>query len=258
MRTKWGAGVIALAIMLIGVAVAAAATTGDILTLYPSGAGEQTYAAWNAQEGRPDSTGSASQALYLQNLTGAPDTAAAAHVLGFEGTEVRFLVSIGYDHRKDSTCTKTDSRWTLFIRGKSGKRYLVTLGCAGTPAQATGDPNWIGRVYTQSFIRAEVLQQRGSDAYAGTVERLAFVMDRSNGDVWADNIRVRSRFASKVWTFAGDNGNGTPPAPPSFSAEDRALLAEEIPAAALLDEAELMASLSPEQQAVIAEDADPS
>jgi len=256
LRTKWGAGVIALTFAFVG--VAAAAATEDGLTLYPAAGGQHTYAAWKAQEGQPDSTGSADQALYLQNLTGAADTAAAAHVNGFEGTEVRFLVSIGYEHRKDSTCTKTDPRWTLFIRGKSGKRYLVTLGCAVTPVQPTGAPGWIGRVATQSFIRAQVLQQRGSDAYAGTVEGLAFVLDRSNGAVWSDNIRVRSRFASKVWTFAGDNGNGAPPAAPSFSAEDRALLAAEIPAAALLDEPELMASLTPEEQAAIAEDADPS
>lgn len=256
MRTKWGAGVVALALAVAG--VAAAATSVDALTLYPTGGGQATYAAWAAQQGRPDSTGSGNQALYLQNLTGAGDTAAAAQVRGYEGTEVRFLVSIGYEHRKNSTCTKTDARWTLFIRGKSGKRYLVTLGCAVTPARATDDPNWIGRLYTQQVIRAEVLQQRGSDAYAGTVDGLAFVMDRSNGDVWADNIAVRSRFASKVWTFAGDNGDGTPPAPPSFSDEDRALLAEEVPAVALLDEADVIASLSPEQQATIAEDADPS
>jgi hypothetical protein len=71
-------------------------------------------------------------------------------------------------------------------------------------------------------------------------------------------LAVRSRTASKNWTYAGDNGNGVPGAPPSFSDEDRALLAAEIPAVALLDEGELMASLTPEEQAAIAEDADPA
>lgn len=245
-----------VALVLAG--VAAAATTGDVLTLYPAGGGQETYAAWKAQEGRPDSSGYANQALYLQNLTGATETAAAAHVRGFEGTPVRLLVSIGYEHRRDGACTKTDPRWTLFIRGRSGKRYLVTLGCAITPARHTDDPNWIGRVYSQPLIRAEVLEQQGSDAFAGDVDGLAFVMDRSKGDIFVDNVAVRSRFASKVWTFAGDNGSGIPGAPPSFSDEDLALLAAEIPAVALLDEAELMASLSPEAQATIAEDADPS
>jgi hypothetical protein len=249
------AAVVALALVLVG--VAAAETTGDVLTLYPAGGGQATYAAWKAQEGRPDSQGTANQALYLENLTGALDTAGAAIVRGFEGTQVRFLTSIAYEQRVGSTCTKTDPRWTLFIRGKSGKRYLVTLGCAITAAHATGDPNWIGRVYTQALIRAEVLKQEGSDAFAGTIDGLAFVMDRAKGEVFADNVEVASRFASKTWTFAGDNGNGAP-ATPSFSDEDRALLAADIPEVALLDEADLMASLSPEEQAVIAEDADPA
>ena len=254
MKGKLTAAVAALALVLVG--VAAAETTGNVLTLYPAGGGQATYAAWKAQEGRTDSQGSSNQALYLQNLTGAPDTAGAAIVRGFEGTPVRFLTSIAYEHRVKSTCTKTDPRWTLFIRGKSGKRYLVTLGCAITPARPTGDPNWIGRVYTQSLIRAEVLKQEGSDAFAGTIDGLAFVMDRGNGEVFADNVEVASRFASKTWTFAGDNGNGAPGSP-SFSDEDQALLAAAIPDAALLDEADLMASLTPEEQAVIAEDAVP-
>jgi hypothetical protein len=246
----------ALGLVLVG--VAAADTTGDVLTLYPAGGGQETYAAWKAQEGRPDSQGDGSQALYLQNLTGAPDTAAAAHVRGLEATQVRFLVSIGYEHRRDSVCTKTDPRWTLFIRDRGGKRYLVTLGCAITSARPTGDPNWVGRLYPQSLIRAEVLKQAGAHAYAGTIDGLAFVMDRSKGTVFADSLQVRSRFAAKTWTFAGDNGNGHPGAPPEFSEEDRALLAAEIPAVALLDEADLMASLTPEEHATIAEDADPA
>jgi hypothetical protein len=255
LRTKWTAVAAALAIVVVGTATAA--TSGDVLTLYPAGGGQQTYAAWKAQQGRPDSSGSGNQALYLQNLTGTADTAGAAIVRGFEGTEVRFLVSIGYEHSVKSRCTKTDPRWTLFIRGKTGKRYLVALGCAVTPARPTGDPSWIGRVFTQPLIRAEVLKQEGSDAFAGTIEGLAFVMDRSNGEVFADNIEVASRTASKTWTFAGDNETGAPGSP-SFSAEDQALLAAPIPDVALLDEADLMASLTPEEQAVIAEDADPA
>jgi hypothetical protein len=244
----------ALALVLVGVATAD--TTGDVLTLYPAGGGQDTYAAWKAQEGRPDSQGAANQALYLQNETSAPDTAAAAHVRGLENTPVRELVSLQYQHRVDSVCTKTDPRWTLFIQGK--RRYVVTLGCAVTPARPTTDPRWIGRIFTQPVIRAEVLRQAGTDAFAGRIVGLAFVFDRSKGDVYADNLAVRSRTASKNWTYAGDNGNGVPGAPPSFSDEDRALLAAEIPAVALLDEGELMASLTPEEQAAIAEDADPA
>lgn len=256
MNAKLTAVAAALALVLVGVATAE--TTGDVLTLYPAGGGQETYAAWKAQEGRPDSRGTANQALYLQNLTGAPDTAAAAIVRGFEGTPVRFLVRIGYEHRVGSACSKTDPRWTLFVRGKSGMRHLITLGCAITPPRPTGDPNWVGRLYTQPLIRAEVLKQGGGDAFAGTIDGLAFVMDRATGKVFADNVSLASRFASKTWTFAGDNGNGVPGAPPSFSDEDRALLAADIPDVALLDEPDLMASLSPEEQALISEDADPA
>jgi hypothetical protein len=249
------AAVGALALVLVG--VAAADTSGNVLTLFPSGSGQNTYAAWKAQEGRADSQGTANQALYLQNLTGAGNTAAAAIVKGFEGTPVRFLTSLGYEYRvKGSTCTKTDPRWALFIRGKSGKRYVATLGCAVTPARPTGDPAWIGRVFTQTLIRAEVLKQEGSDAFAGDVDGLALLIDRSNGAAFLDDVEVASRFASKTWTFAGDNGSAT--GSPTFSDEDKALLAAEIPAAGLLDEADLMASLTPEEQAVIAEDADPA
>jgi hypothetical protein len=133
LKTRLTAAAAALALVLVGVATAD--TTGDVLTLYPAGGGAETYAAWKAQEGRPDSQGDANQALYLQNETAAPNTAAAAHVRGLENTLVRNLVSLQYQHRIDSACTKTDPRWTLFIQGR--RRYLVTLGCAITPPRAT-------------------------------------------------------------------------------------------------------------------------
>src|SRR5205085_8328345 len=131
---KYLAGAAALASAFVLVAAAAADTTGDVLTLYPVGGGQDTYAAWKAQEGRPDSQGTANQALYLQHLSAAP---AAAHVRGLEGTKVTLLASLSYEHRVPGTCTKTDPRWTIFIRGKSSKEYLVNLGCALTPGRPT-------------------------------------------------------------------------------------------------------------------------
>src|SRR5919199_1763962 len=74
---KYLAGAAALASAFVLVAAAAADTTGDVLTLYPVRGGADTYAAWKAQEGRPDSQGTANQALYLQHLSNGP---AAAHV----------------------------------------------------------------------------------------------------------------------------------------------------------------------------------
>jgi hypothetical protein len=249
---KYWARAAALASAFVLIGAAAADTTGDVLTLYPAGGGTNTYAAWKAQEGRPDSQGTGNQALYLQNLTAAPNTAAAAHVTGLAGTPVTTLVSLSYEHRVPGTCTRTDPRWTLFIRGKSGRQYVVNLGCALTPGRATSDPRWIQRIFTQPVIRAEVLRQpKGTDALAGTITGLALVMDRSNGSVYLDNVSVRSKTAQKVWTYAGDNGNAVTGAQ-AFSAEQYALLAAPIPDDPQYDEDVLMPSLTAEEQAAIA------
>jgi hypothetical protein len=250
LRHLAGAAALASAFVLAG--VAGADTTGDVLTLYPAGGGQSTYAAWKAQEGRSDSQGDANQALYLQDATATPETAAAAHVRGLEGMPVTALVSLSYQHRVPGTCTRTDPRWTLFIRGKSSRQYVVNLGCALTPGRPTGDPRWIERFFTQPVIRAEILRQpKGTDALAGTIEGLALVMDRSNGSVYLDNIAVRSKIAQKVWTFAGDDGNGVPGAPPVFSAEQSALIAAPIADDPQFDEDVLMPSLTADEQAAI-------
>ena len=249
---KYLAGAAALASAFVLVAAAAADTTGDVLTLYPVGGGADTYAAWKAQEGRPDSQGTANQALYLQHLSNGP---AAAHVRGLEGTKVTLLASLAYEHRVPGTCTRTDPRWTLFIRGKSGKEYLVNLGCSLTPGQPTDDPRWIRRCFAQPVIRAEIMRQTRTkeDALAGTIEGLALVMDRSQGSVYLDNIHVVSKTAQKTWTYAGDNGNGVPGAPtPAFTAEQSALLAQPIPTDSQFDEDVLMPSLTADEQAAIA------
>ena len=247
---KYSAGAAALASAFVLAGVAAADTTGDVLTLYPVGGGQDTYAAWKAQEGRPDSQGTANQALYLQHLSNAP---AAAHVQGLQGSKVTLLASLSYEHRVPGTCTKTDPRWTIFIRGKSGKEYLVNLGCALTPGRPTDDPHWVQRLFTTAVIRAEILRQTGkTDALAGTIEGLALVMDRSQGSVFLDNIRVVSKTAQKAWTYAGDNANGVPSSPPSFTAEQSALMAAPIPEDSQFDEDVLMPSLTPDEQAAIA------
>jgi len=252
LKTKLAIGVAALALVLAG--VAAADTTDTVLTLNPVSHGAQSHANWQAQEGRPDSQGSANQALVLE-APGTPDTSAAALFRGFENVRIRDLVSLGYLHRLGSTCNKTDPRWTLFIRGKSGHTYLVNLGCAVTPARPTDDPKWVARIFTLPVIQAEIVRQvpKASDALAGTVGDLALVVDRSNGPAYLDNIQVRSRTARKTWTFAGDNGNGAPGGPATFSAEEQGLLASALPVEALWDEADVLASITPEEQALIDE-----
>jgi hypothetical protein len=252
LKTKLAIGVAALALVLAG--VAAADTTGTPLTLNPVSHGAQSHANWQGQAGRPDSQGSADQALVLE-APGTPDTSAAALFRGFEGVRIRDLVSLGYEHRAGTTCTKTDPRWTLFVRGKSGHMYLVNLGCAVTPARPTDDPKWIHRVFTLPVIQAEIMRQaaKPSDALAGTVDDLALVVDRSNGAAYLDNIEVRSRTASKTWTFAGDNGNGSPGGPADLSADEATLIAAPLAAEALWDEADVLASITPDEQALIDE-----
>lgn len=252
MKRKLTAGVAALCLVLVGTAVAAD-TSGTALTLNPVSHGAQSHASWQAQQGRPDSSGTANQALVLE-AAGTPDTSAAALFRGFEGVRVREIESLAYEHGVPGTCTKTDPRWTLFIRGKSGQTYLLNLGCAITPARPTDDPNWIRRIFTLQVIQAEIVRQipKASDALNGTIADLALVVDRSTGPAYLDNIAVRAKGASKVWTFAGDNGSGVPGGP-DFSADELGMLAAPLAAEALWDEADVVASITPEEQVLIDE-----
>jgi hypothetical protein len=248
-------GVAALALALAG--IAGADTTGDVLTLEPVSHGALTHANWQAQEGRPDSQGTADQALVLE-APGTPDTSAAALFHGLEGTRVRDLLSLAYEHRVPGTCTKTDPRWAVFIRGgRSTRTYLVNLGCAITPGRPTEDPHWFQRVYGQPLIQGEIVKQLGtkfaSDALNGSLSDLALVVDRSKGAAYLDNILVRSRLATKRWTYAGDNGNGVPGGPSDFTADEAAMIAAPLVDEALWDEADVLGSITPEEQALIDE-----
>ena len=254
MRTTSTAGVVALALALIG--AAAADTTAGVLTLHPVSHGAMSHANWQAQAGRPDSQGSANEALVLE-APGTPDTSATAVFTGFEGTRVRDLQGLAYEHRVPATCTKTDPRWTVFIRGRGAKTYLVNLDCAVTPPRPTDDPQWIQRAFSHQSIQAEIVRQVArplqSDALNGTVQGLALVVDRSKGPTYLDNIAVSTRTESKEWTFAGDNGNGVPGPPPDLSGDELAMIAAPLPVEALWDEADVLASVTPEEQGLIDE-----
>jgi hypothetical protein len=244
--------VVAAVFVLALCAAATADTTGDQLTLQPVSHGAQTRASWQAQEGRPDSQGSANQALVLE-AGGTANTYAAALFHGVEGFRVRDLQSLSYQHRVGSTCTPTDPRWTLFIRGK--RTYLVNLGCSVTPARPTDDPRWIERLFTLPVIQAQIAKQVPrallGDALNGTVEELALVVDRSKGPAYLDNIAVRSRTLRTVWTYAGDNGNGVPGGPADLTPDEAALAAAPIDGPALWDEADVLAAVTPDEQAEI-------
>jgi hypothetical protein len=164
-KTKLMVGVAMLALALVE--SAAADTTGDVLTMHPVSHGALSNANWLALEGRPDSQGQANQGFVLE-ASGTPDTSAAALFRGFEGIRVSDPQSLSYQHRAGSTCTKTDPRWTLFIRGRGAKTYLINLGCAVTPARPTYDPKWIERVFTQAVVRLRSSGKFRASRHRGT------------------------------------------------------------------------------------------
>ena len=63
--------------------------------------------------------------------------------------------------------------------------------------------------------------------------------------------QLRSKTATKTWTYAGDNGNAVPGSQ-DFSAAEYALLANPIPDDPQFDEDVLMPSLTADEQAAIA------
>jgi hypothetical protein len=233
--------------------VGAAGATDDGLWLFPASHGAGTVAAWRAQQGETDDQGSASQALLLERDSDVTDTSAAAHVVGLEGTQVGLIASLAFEHPKDSRCTLTDPRWALFLQGKGGREYEVSLGCQLGRPSSGAEPGWIRRTFARTVILAEVLKKQGtvSDKLTG----LALVFDRTVGQALVDNIRVRGK-PSNVWTYGGDNGGTTPPGGmPAFTTAQTALLAAPLTADEQLTEDELLGSLTPEEWAQINADA---
>jgi hypothetical protein len=231
--------------------VTAASATDDGLWLFPAAHGTGTVAAWRAQEGESDDEGAANQAILLEKDVAAPDTSAAAHVIGLEGQPVR-VVTLAYEYRaKDGTCTVTDPRWALFVQGRSGRVYEVNLGCKVAPATPGAQAGWIRRTFSRAFVSAEVVRKGGPDALAGQVAGLALVFDRSVGHVFVDNLHAQARIAN-TWTFAGDNGGTNPPGgTPAFSVEQTALLAAPLTSDEQLTQDELFATLTPEEWAEV-------
>ena len=236
-----------------------AGATDDGLWLFPASHGSATIAAWQAQQGETDVQGSAKQAILLEKDTATEDTSAAAHVVGLEGLPVPLLASLSYDYRvKDGVCTVTDPRWALFITGQSGRHYEVNLGCKTSLTSSGAESGWLRKTSTQALIRAEVLRKGRNDALNGQVAGLALVFDHAVGHVYVDNIRVQAKGPGNIWTYAGDNGGTNPPGggAPSFSADQVALLAAPLSGDEQLTADELLASLTPEEQALV--DAEPT
>ena len=176
------------------------------LTLDPAGGGAQSYAAWKAQEGIPDSQGSASQALYFQAQGAETSTAV---VRGLEGLRVGLLTGLSWEHRTDGACDANNPRWTLFLRTGGKALKPVRFGCAVSLHSPGSAPGWIRDSNPQPVIRARILATIGSIGLRASVDGLEidFGPKASRPDVFLDNVTVNDQ----VWTSAADNGNGSPP-----------------------------------------------
>jgi hypothetical protein len=191
----------AVLFVLVG---ATAAAAGD-LTLHPAGFGKDSYASWKAQEGLPDSSGNANQALYLQKGDADAFAGALAFVRGFEGRPVSDLTGptteLSWAHRDDGRCD-TSPFWGIRVRGESGANYSIRLSC-GSAAHTPTAPGWTRDSYFGPGIAAAIQTQGGADALQGTISDLAIVFLDGEGWVYLDNIRVNDQ----TWTSASDNGN---------------------------------------------------
>jgi hypothetical protein len=227
------------------------------LKFHPNGGGAHSYASWKGQEGLPDSTGEANQGFYLEHGDADADGAAGI-VTGLEGFKVQFLTGLGYEYdAKSGKCGVADPRWTLFIRSKGGKHYVVNFGCATSPASPGSAPGWIRRTTFAPAIRLEVLRKGGTDALNGTITGLALAYNTTVGSIMLDNITVLTGVGRVTWTCAADNGEGSGP-PAGFTDEQLALLAEPLSADEQTSEDDLLASATEEEWAAIREDAEPA
>lgn len=243
----------AAAAAVVCVLVAPASALALDLKLHPVSGGKYTHANWLGNVGEADATGNASQAFLLADGQ-ADANGSAAIVRGIEGVPVRDVTGLSYEYRKDGRCSKTDPRWTLFVQGKSGKHYVVNLGCATSALSPGSTPGWLKRTATQSFLRLEVMRKGGTDAFAGNLTGLALAYDQTVGSILLDNISVATRRGSQTWTSAADNGND-PVRADGFSDEQLAFLALPLSLDELTYVDDLLASATPEEWAAIQDDA---
>jgi hypothetical protein len=196
----------------------------DNVVLFPNSFGAHTIASWRAQEGQPDTTGKANQALWLEKDEGGTTDFAAATVNGLEGQKAQALIGLEWERRVDGDCNKLAPRWTLVVRGASGRQYLVRFGCAQSVHSPGSAPNWIRDTNPQALIRTRLLQAGGKDAMVGTIVSLGIVYDLRGkpGYTVLDDIKVGSRASTFVWTCAADNA-ATVHAPLSFAVDDLAV-----------------------------------
>jgi hypothetical protein len=190
------------------------ASTSSGLRLHPDGFGPDSYAAWNAHEGLPDSHGNSDQALYFQKMTATETNAAAvATITGLEGQPLTALTGLQWEHRTDGWCGAGAPRWDIFVTGPGGFSNTIFLGCAAaahTPDPS--NPNWIIDTFPGLGAAVTAALPTGANPADFTISGLEIVFDEGTseagvplgpGFVYLDNIKVNDQ----TWTSPADNGN---------------------------------------------------
>ena len=183
------------------------------MNLHPRGFGENSYAAWKAKEGQPDTRGKADHALYLQKLTPTATFAAGVAVVdGLEGLPASDLTVLSWEHRIGGWCGGGAPRWNIGLFDTNGDPRTVFLGCFAASHSAGTVVGWVKDSWNvQAEVAAAALVGGWTPA---TIRGLAIVFDEGTdaagplgpptpGFVFLDNITVNTN----VWTSPSDNSN---------------------------------------------------
>jgi len=196
------------------VALAANSNSNSGFAIHPNGFGQDSYAAWKAHEGLPDSRGNADMALYFQKMTTTETFAAGvAKVTGLEGQPLSALVGLSWEHRTDGWCGAGAPRWDVIVSDESGDRGVIFLGCAAAVHTPGSAANWIRDSYPAgtpiASLPATGFTADFNPSDALTISELLIVFDEGTdiatnpGFVFLDNITVNGH----VFTGPGDNGS---------------------------------------------------
>jgi hypothetical protein len=192
---------------------AANSNSNSGLTLHPDGFGPNSFAAWRAHEGLPDSRGNADMALYFQKMTTtATNAAGVARITGLEGQPLSAITGLSWEHRIDGWCGAGAPRWDIIVTDQSGNQGVIFLGCAAAVHTPGSGPNWIRDSYPSGVAIASLPATGFTPAFnpsdALTISELLIVFDEGTdiplnpGFVYLDNITVNDT----VFTGPGDNG----------------------------------------------------
>jgi hypothetical protein len=182
------------------------------LRLHPEGFGQQSFAAWRAHEGLPDSKSNADQGLYFQKMTTTATFAAGvAKITGLEGQPLSALTNLSWEHRTDSWCGAGAPRWDVIVSDASGNRGVIFLGCAAAAHSPGSAPNWIKDSYPAGAagLPATGFTTDFNPSDPLTISELLIVFDEGTdeagnpGFVVLDNITVNTT----VFTSPADNGS---------------------------------------------------